>query len=168
MAEVGQLQAGLAALCILINQNASAAGPQGLPDLPKLTGQGAQEGTRGKNPNAKPSDFNSSAKSYQLWLYSLEHYLSYEYFNVIKQISAALAYIHEGTIVTQAQNFYDQNKDANSNIVYARTWADFKELMNNVFKDSNLEQEAQKKLASFKQENKTTAAFFQKFEIIQQ
>ena len=38
--------------------------------------------------------------------------------------------------------------------------------MNNVFKDPNLKQEAQKKLVKFKQDNKTAAAFFQEFEIL--
>ena len=103
MAEVGQLQAELAVLYALINQNAGTAGsqePQGLPDPPGLAGQGAQGGIRGKNPNAKLSDFNSLAKSYQLWLYSLECYLSYKCFNVIEQISAALSHMHEGTTAT--------------------------------------------------------------------
>ena len=47
--------------------------------------------------------------------------------------------MHEGTAATWAQNFYDQNKNADGSIVYADTWADFKELMNNVFKDPNFE-----------------------------
>ena len=74
--------------------------------------------------------------------------------------------MHEGTAATWAQNFYNQNKDTDSNIIYTGTWADFKNLMNNVFKDPNLEQEAQKKLVKFKQDNKTAAAFFQEFEIL--
>ena len=159
--EIGQLRGEHAALCTLINQNASAAGSQDPSDSPGPATQSVQGGVRGKNPNAKLSDFNGLTKSYQLWLYSLEHYLSYECFNVIKWILAALSYICEGTAATWAQNFYDQNKDANSNIVYAGTQADFKELINNVFNDPNLEQEAQKKLAKFRQDDKTTATFCQ-------
>ena len=47
--------------------------------------------------------------------------------------------MHKGTAATWAQNFYDQNKNADGSIVYADTWADFKKLMNNVFKDPNFE-----------------------------